>query len=71
MNVQRGAYTADTDLLFPEASVDDATTQVVHPLPLNDVIQDELPACWGTQLTWRERGKHKERDHFAIHSFCK
>jgi len=42
-------------LLFPEAPVDDAAAQVVHPLPLNDVIQDELTANGGSQLTWSQR----------------
>lgn len=42
-------------LLFPEASVDDAAAEVVHPLPLDDVIEDELPGCGGAQLTWRQK----------------
>ena len=42
-------------LLFPEASVDDAAAEVVHPLPLDDVIEDELPGFGGSQLTWRQK----------------
>lgn len=42
-------------LLFPEASVDDAAAEVVHPLPFDDVIEDELPGCGGAQLTWRQK----------------
>lgn len=52
------------NLLFPEASIYDAATQVVHPLPLNDVIKDELPASRRTQLAWRQ--KQKECDHNAL-----
>lgn len=50
-------YAPRTNLLLPEASVDDAATQVVHPLPLDDVIKDELPACRRSQLTWRPKQK--------------
>lgn len=44
---------AFANLLLPEASVDDAPAQVVYPLPLDDVIEDELPAHGRLQPTWR------------------
>ena len=35
-----GAVSPVTDLLLPEAAVDDAAAQVVQPLSLHDVVQD-------------------------------
>lgn len=46
-------------LLFPKASIDDAATQVIHPLPLYDVIKDKLSACRRSQLTWRQSAAWK------------
>lgn len=43
--------TLSSHLLLPEAPVDDAATQIVHPFPFDDVIEDELPACRRSQLT--------------------
>lgn len=45
---------AHANLLFPEATVNDAAAQVVYPLPLNDVIKDELLAYGRLELTWRQ-----------------
>lgn len=43
---------AHANLLFLEPTVDDAAAQVVYPLPLDDVIKNELPAYGRLQLTW-------------------
>lgn len=68
-----------TCLLFPEASIDDAATQVVHPLPLYDVIKDKLPACRRSQLTWKHSPAWKglfisfvvqSSSLFVLHGFC-
>ena len=32
----------DNNLLLPESAVDDAARQVIHALPLDDVIEDEF-----------------------------
>lgn len=45
------------DLLLPEASIDYAATQVVHPLPLNYIIQHQLSAHRRPQLTWEQKNK--------------
>lgn len=45
---------AHANLLLPEATINDAAAQVVYPLPLNDVIKDELLAYGRLELTWRQ-----------------
>lgn len=35
-----GGVSPVTDLLLPEAAVDDAAAQVIQPLSLHDVVQD-------------------------------
>lgn len=40
-------------LLLPETPVDDAAAQVVDPLPLYHVIEDQLSGRGRAQETWR------------------